>query len=185
MSSFSLLQLNNNKIKTLLRIIPLGDAGHPIHSPVSRSASYRLALCTHLLNKCSNAFSSVFTEYLHPWLYVTHLLLAKLLQSCQTLCNPTDGSPKAPPSPEFSRQEHWSGLPFPSPWLTWGVHKILMRGLPDQIISITEGWGQRYAGRRFNNLLSRKIKVLPLVYINFHGVTTPTKMDFKSPTWHH
>ena len=88
---------------------------------------------------------------------------AKLLQSCLTLCNPTDGSPpgspvpgilqartlewvaisfsnawkwkvkvkllsrvrllgtpwtaayKAPPPMEFSRQEYWSGLPFPSP----------------------------------------------------------------------
>ena len=40
---------------------------------------------------------------------------AKLLQSCPTLCNPVDGSPPAPPSLGFSRQEHWSGLPFPSP----------------------------------------------------------------------
>ena len=30
---------------------------------------------------------------------------AKLLQSCPTLCDPLG----------FSRQEHWSGLPFPSP----------------------------------------------------------------------
>ena len=40
---------------------------------------------------------------------------AKLLQSCPTLCNPGDGSPQAPLSLRFSRQEHWSGLPFPSP----------------------------------------------------------------------
>ena len=40
---------------------------------------------------------------------------AKSLQSCPTLCDPTDGSHQAPPSLEFSRQEHWSGLPFPSP----------------------------------------------------------------------
>ena len=39
---------------------------------------------------------------------------AKLLQSCPTLCDPIDGSPQAPLSLEFSRQEHWSGLPFPS-----------------------------------------------------------------------
>ena len=38
---------------------------------------------------------------------------AKLLQSCLTLCDPIDGSPPAPLG--FSRQEHWSGLPFPSP----------------------------------------------------------------------
>ena len=31
------------------------------------------------------------------------------------LCATRDGSPPAPPSLGFSRQEHWSGLPFPSP----------------------------------------------------------------------
>ena len=40
---------------------------------------------------------------------------AKLLQSCSTLCDPIDGSPPGFLSLEFSRQEHWSGLPFPSP----------------------------------------------------------------------
>ena len=40
---------------------------------------------------------------------------AKSLQSCPTLCDPIDGSHQAPPSVGFSRQEHWSGLPFPSP----------------------------------------------------------------------
>ena len=40
---------------------------------------------------------------------------AKSLQSCLTLCDPIDGSPLGSPSLGFSRQEHWSGLPFPSP----------------------------------------------------------------------
>ena len=40
---------------------------------------------------------------------------AKSLQLCPTLCNPIDGSPSGTPSLGFSRQEHWSGLPFPSP----------------------------------------------------------------------
>ena len=40
---------------------------------------------------------------------------AKSLQSCPTLCDPIDGSHQAPPSLGFSRQEHWSGLPLPSP----------------------------------------------------------------------
>ena len=39
----------------------------------------------------------------------------KALQLCPTLCNPIDGSPPGSPSLGFSRQEHWSGLPFPSP----------------------------------------------------------------------
>ena len=37
------------------------------------------------------------------------------LQSCLNLCDPIDGSPPGSPVLGFSRQEHWSGLPFPSP----------------------------------------------------------------------
>ena len=40
---------------------------------------------------------------------------AKSLQSCPTLCDPREAAHQAPPSLGFSRQEHWSGLPFPSP----------------------------------------------------------------------
>ena len=41
---------------------------------------------------------------------------AKMLQSCPTLCNPLDCvACQAPLSKGFSRQEYWSGLPFPSP----------------------------------------------------------------------
>ena len=40
---------------------------------------------------------------------------AKSLQSCPILCDPIDGSPPGFPSLGFSRQEHWSGLPFPTP----------------------------------------------------------------------
>ena len=50
------------------------------------------------------------------WLSFPSLVAAaKLLQSCPTLCDPIDGSPPGSPSLGFSRQEHWSGLPFPSP----------------------------------------------------------------------
>ena len=40
---------------------------------------------------------------------------AALLQSCPTLCDPQTAAHQAPPSLGFSRQEHWSGLPLPSP----------------------------------------------------------------------
>ena len=40
---------------------------------------------------------------------------AKLLQSCPTLCDSIDSSPPGSTILGFSRQEHWSGLPFPSP----------------------------------------------------------------------
>ena len=40
---------------------------------------------------------------------------AQSLQSCLTLCNPMDCSHQASLSMEFSRQEHWSGLPGQPP----------------------------------------------------------------------
>ena len=36
-------------------------------------------------------------------------------QLCLALCNPMDSRPQAPLSMGFSRQEYWSGLPFPTP----------------------------------------------------------------------
>ena len=49
------------------------------------------------------------------WALSNTAAAAKSLQSCPTLCNPRDGSPPGSPVLGFSRQEHWSGLPFPSP----------------------------------------------------------------------
>ena len=43
---------------------------------------------------------------------INYAAAAKSLQLCPTLCDPIDGSPL---SLGFSRQEHRSGLPFPSP----------------------------------------------------------------------
>ena len=39
----------------------------------------------------------------------------KVAQSCPTLATPWTVAYQAPQSTEFSRQEHWSGLSFPSP----------------------------------------------------------------------
>ena len=49
--------------------------------------------------------------------YVIVAAAAKSLQSCPTLCDPIDGSHQAPPSMGFSRQEYWSGVPLPSPYV--------------------------------------------------------------------
>ena len=58
---------------------------------------------------------SVHLECSRGYNHLVAAAAAKSLQSCLTLCDPIDGSPLAPPSLGFSRQEHWSGLPFPSP----------------------------------------------------------------------
>ena len=39
----------------------------------------------------------------------------EVAQSCLTLCDPTDCSPPGSSPMGFSKQEYWSGLPFPSP----------------------------------------------------------------------
>ena len=46
--------------------------------------------------------------------YTKMLLLLLSRFSRVQLCDPTD-PPQDPPSLGFSRQEHWSGLPFSSP----------------------------------------------------------------------
>ena len=42
-----------------------------------------------------------------------NIRVSEVAQSCLTLCDPMNY--QAPPSMEFSRQEHWTGLLFPSP----------------------------------------------------------------------
>ena len=66
-------------------------------------------------------FLIIVSSLLHLWLGVSwHLfncsssVKVSVAQSCPTLWDPMDCS-QAPLSMEFSRQEYWSGLPFPSP----------------------------------------------------------------------
>ena len=40
---------------------------------------------------------------------------SKVAQSCPTLATPWTVAYNVPPSMGFSRQEYWSGVPFPSP----------------------------------------------------------------------
>ena len=44
---------------------------------------------------------------------------SEIAQSCPTLCNPMDCSLPGSSVYGISRQEYWSGLPFPSPQWTW------------------------------------------------------------------
>ena len=44
-------------------------------------------------------------------------------QSCLILCNLMDYSPPSSSIHEFSRQEYWSGLPFPSPYIHMHIYK--------------------------------------------------------------
>ena len=48
-------------------------------------------------------------------LYAAAAAAANSLQWCRTLCDPIDSSTPGSSVPGISRQEYWSGLPFPSP----------------------------------------------------------------------
>ena len=50
------------------------------------------------------------------WEFYNRILLLLSGFSCVRLCaTPETAAHQGPPSLGFSRQEHWSGLPFPSP----------------------------------------------------------------------
>ena len=58
--------------------------------------------------------ADVFLEF--PYFLYDPTAAAKSLQSCPTQCDPeTTAVHQAPLFLGFFRQEHWSGLPFPSP----------------------------------------------------------------------
>ena len=50
-----------------------------------------------------------------PFFCASMCCVCSVADLCPTLCNPMDCRPQAPLSMGFSRQEYWSGLPFPSP----------------------------------------------------------------------
>ena len=68
------------------------------------------------LQKTENTERSTYSKGLVPGGVFHKLLLLLSRFSCLRLCaTPQTAAHQAPPSLGFSRQEHWSGLPFPSP----------------------------------------------------------------------
>ena len=63
--------------------------------------------CSHEIKRCLLLGRKAMTN-------LAVAAVAKSLQLCLTLCDPIDGSSPGSPSLGFSRQEYWSGLPFPS-----------------------------------------------------------------------
>ena len=57
----------------------------------------------------------LLTSEFPPTYWFTLKLKLLITQSCPTLSDPMDCSPPGSSDMEFSRQEYWSGLPFPSP----------------------------------------------------------------------
>ena len=57
--------------------------------------------------------------------YKVHLLLLSRFSRVRLCVTPWTAAHQAPLSLGFSRQEHWSGLPFPSPEKALSLHKDL------------------------------------------------------------
>ena len=93
-----------------MKISSKRDSVHPVTTTNQK--------CEALRNKLKE---EVFKEYwITLWFssrqYSRLLLLLLSRFSCVRLCaTPEMAAHRAPPSLGFSRQEHWSGLPFPSP----------------------------------------------------------------------
>ena len=68
---------------------------------------------------------------------------AKSLESCLTLCDPINGSPPGSPVLGISRQEHWSGLPFPSPMHESGKWKMKVK-LLSRVRLLATPWTAAY-----------------------------------------
>ena len=85
------------------------------------SISYKINLLKKEKSSESLVITCLFQKHhiiskLHVIIYIYMLLLLLSCFSHVRLCEtPQTAALQAPPSLGFSRQEHWSGLPFPSP----------------------------------------------------------------------
>ena len=90
---------------------------HSFHKFVLNN-SYCQALIWMLRKPCQTSTTSSIFPFFESDLHfytVKWNEVKVLVQSCPTLCNLWTVARQAPLSMEFSRQEYWSGLPFPSP----------------------------------------------------------------------
>ena len=75
-------------------------------------------IVNNLLNTSARETSLVvpwLRIYYTLWTSLVVVLLLSRFSRVQLCATPETAAHQAPPSLGFSRQEHWSGLPFPSP----------------------------------------------------------------------
>ena len=80
-------------------------------------AGYRVWGCKRVRHNLATKQQQQQSKYLidELWSKPTIPLLLLLLSRVWLCATPQTAAHQAPPSLAFSRQEHWSGLPFPSP----------------------------------------------------------------------
>ena len=84
------------------------------------------------------------------------MCVCSVAQWCPTLCDPSDCILLAALSMEFSRQEYWNGLPFPTPGDS-----------PDLGIEPTSLASPALACRLFTTLPPEKVSYEIILYIKF------------------
>ena len=105
-----------------------------------------------------------------------------VVQSCPALCNPMDCSPPGSSVPEFSRQEYWNGLPFPSPGVfpTQGSNL----GLPHYRQILYHLSHQGSPKDKWKGPHTCKAHALPLI-CNPHPATRHYALGFFLPLFYH
>ena len=92
----------------------------PLHIKILKQVIKVITRCNTQKHKLhSHKFACIYKDvYLSVSLHMDVYkdwseVKVSVTQSCPTLCDPMDCSPPGPLSMGFSRQEYWSGLPFP------------------------------------------------------------------------
>ena len=75
----------------------------------------------------------------------------KSLSRVWLFATPWTAAYQAPPSMGFARQESWSGVPSPSPWIVIKQSKMSISSLPVPLIKVTTTdifWGENLSGEQ-------------------------------------
>ena len=88
-----------------------------MNKPKMESRPYEFLLHSPLLMLLTHIMSVIHRDILHPGIWENDINLqvaAKSLQSCQTLCDPIDGSPPGSPVPGIlqARILEWIAISF-------------------------------------------------------------------------
>ena len=133
----------------------------------------------HFCTKCKRGF--LLSQRKRCW----SCFKVKVAQSCPTLCDPWTIAHQAPPFMGFSRQEYWSGLPFPFPknvQTTTQLHSshMLVKERPTHfsILAWRTPWteelgGLQSTGRKESDMTER-------LHFHFHAQTHAYR-TFKMP----
>ena len=104
-------------------VLPSKILSHISQRPTVAAAAKSLQSCPTLRDPISgsppgSSVPGILQARILEWVAISFFnacMHAKSLQLCLTLWSPWTAAHQAPLSMEFSWQEYWSGLPFPSP----------------------------------------------------------------------